>query len=180
MKKGIFAFIGLVLGPVMSCNHGGNLKVHKDSENRIMQKEDGTLSLKLEKAGMYYDMVNPENNTADWEIVISKPGRFGVWLTSATRDTSHLRYNNSVRISLLDDLLEALPLCDKIFRISNDVQYPYFRADSYMGSVTVSESGEYHLQVISDKILAQREVLKNSAQVEDIQLLSVELTPLTR
>lgn len=149
------------------------IKKEVKAENRIMQKEDGSLSLTLDNAGRYCDVTNPSNNTADWNIVISKPGRFKVWLTSATKDTSDLRYHDSVKISLLDVRLEGNPLVDKIVRNSNEVSYPYFRADSYMGSVYVSEPGEYNLQVISDKVIGP-------SSVSETKLMAVTLTPEAR
>jgi hypothetical protein len=134
----------------------------------------------LDKAECYSDIVNPSNNTADWNIVISKPGRFKVWLSSATKDTSDLNYANSVRISLLDDRLEVNPACDKIVRNSSDVHYPYFRADSYMGSIYVSEPGEYNIQLISEKVIAKNAESHNTSLADDTKLMSVILTPSTR
>ena len=177
MKRvSIACFIALALIPVWSCRHTENIKVVKETENRILQQEDGTVSLKLDKAGRYCDQVNPSNNTADWDIVISKPGRFKVWLSSATKDTSNLKYGNPVKISLLDDQLEVKPLADRIVLNSDEVQYPYFRADSYVGSVYVSEPGEYNLQVISDKVIVRTPGAVSQA---DTELLSVLLTPTT-
>jgi hypothetical protein len=181
MKRSILPyFIGLVIIPVWSCGHLQNTKVLNDAENRILQQNDGTISLILDKAACYSDIVNPSNNTADWNIVISKPGRFKVWLSSATKDTSDLNYANSVRISLLDDRLEVNPACDKIVRNSSDVHYPYFRADSYMGSIYVSEPGEYNIQLISEKVIAKNAESHNTSLADDTKLMSVILTPSTR
>ena len=181
MKQSILPyFIGLVIIPVWSCGHLGSTKVINDAENRILQQNDGTISLILDKAECYSDIVNPSNNTADWNIVISKPGRFKVWLSSATKDTSDLNYANSVRISLLDDRLEVNPACDKIVRNSSDVHYPYFRADSYMGSIYVSEPGEYNIQLISEKVIAKNAESHNTSLADDTKLMSVILTPSTR
>lgn len=181
MKRKILPyFIGLVIIPVWSCGHLGVTKDLNDAENRILQQNDGSVSLVLDKAACYNDVVNPSNNTADWNVVISKPGRFKVWLSSATKDTSDLNYANSVRISLLDDQLEVNPAIDKIVRNSSDVHYPYFRADSYMGSVYVSEPGEYNIQLISEKVIAKNAVSHNTALVDDTKLMSVMLTPITR
>jgi len=180
MKRGISAFwVGSVLITIWSCSHTGSTKGQKESENRILQQNDGTISLILDKAACYSDVVNPSNNTADWNVVISKPGRYKVWLSSATKDTSDLNYANSVRISFLDDQLEATPACDKIVRNSNDVHYPYFRADSYMGSVYVSEPGEYNIQLISEKVIAKN-TESHTTLAEGTKLMSVMLTPITR
>jgi hypothetical protein len=180
MKRGILTFLtGLGLITVWSCSHIGNTKDSKDAENRILQQNDGTISLILDKAACYSDVKNPTNNTADWNVVISQPGRYKVWISSATKDTSDLNYTHSVRISLLDDQLIANPACDKIVRNSNEVHYPYFRADSYMGSVYISEPGEYNIQLISEKVIARNSELHNTF-ANDTKLISVILTPITR
>jgi hypothetical protein len=152
-------------------------KDSKESENRILQQEDGIVSLNLDKAGFYCDLADPSNNTADWNVVISKPGRFKVWLSSATKDTLDLNYADSVRISLLDNQLLVKPSCDKIVQNSSEVNYPYFRADSYMGTVYFSEPGEYNIQVISEKVTAKTARSQNTSVADDTKLMSVILTP---
>jgi hypothetical protein len=181
MRKGLIGYcIGIVMITCWSCSHTGNRSDQKEADNRILQQNDGTVSLIIDKAERYCDVANPSNNTADWSVVISKPGRFKVWLSSATKDTSTLNYAHSVRISLLDDHLEANPACDKIVRNSEDVDYPYFRADSYMGSVYVSEPGEYNIQVISEKIVSKEAESKKALVADDTKLMSVILTPMVR
>ena len=85
-----------------------------------------------------------------------------------------------MKISLLDNQLEASPACDKIVRNSVDVHYPYYRADSYMGSVNVTEPGEYNIQVISEKVIAKTAESQNTSATGDAKLMSVILTPTTR
>jgi hypothetical protein len=80
----------------------------------------------------------------------------------------------------MDDQLEVNPVCDKIVRNSSDVHYPYFRADSYMGSIYVSEPGEYNIQLISEKVIAKRAESLNTSLADDTKLMSVILTPITR
>jgi hypothetical protein len=154
-----------------SCGHIGNTRQQREADNRILQQKDGTVSLILDKAARYADASNPSNNTADWSVVISTPGRYKVWLSSATKDTSNLRYANSVKISLQDDRLEANPACDKIVRNSSEVNYPYFRADSYMGSIYFAEPGEYNIQVISEKVLAKGEETQINSLAADTRLM---------
>jgi hypothetical protein len=179
-RKSIGCIIILTVIVLWSCGRNNSTNDTKDSENRVVQQDNGIVSLTLAKAGCYCDKVNPSNNTADWNFVISKPGRFKVWLSSATKDTSDLRYANSVRISLLDNHLEVNPACDKIIQNAEEVQYPYFRADSYVGSVYVSEPGEYNIQVISDKVVEGSAGAQGSVQANDTRLMSVILTPATR
>lgn len=116
------------------------------AEKRILQQEDGTISLKVDNADCYHDMVNPSVNTAEWNVVVSKTGRFNIWLSSATKDTTNLKYKNSVKLSILDNRFEANPGCDKIVQNSKDVVYPYFRADSFMGSLYIQDTGLFNIQ----------------------------------
>ena len=181
MKSRVVVFLGsLSLILIWSC--GNQVSESRDGEanNTIVQQEDGTVSLKLEKAECYHDATNPSNNTADWNVVISKPGRFKVWLTSATKDTADLSYTSSVKVNILDDHLEVDPAVDKIVQNSGDVPSSYFRADSYVGSFYVPEPGEYNIQVISDKVMAKNAGSKSNPQVDDTMLMSVILTPAIR
>jgi len=171
---------GLVLVLAASCGQQGSTKGTEEAGNRIVQQADGTIALKLEKAVCYNDVKNPSNNTADWNVVISKPGRFKVWLSSATRDTSKLRYSNSVKVNILDDHMEVTPAVDKIIKHAEDVPSSYFRADSYVGSFYVSEPGEYNIQVISDKVVARDGSGKDIPQIDETMLMSVILTPAIR
>lgn len=172
--------IGIVL--FYSC---GNSGVQKESKNiavhdKILQQADGTISLKVEKADCYQDKVNPSSNTAEWSVLVSKSGRFNVWLSSATKDTTDLKYSNSVRLSILDNRIEARPACDKIIHNSSEVAYPYFRADSFLGSLYIQDTGLYNIQIISEKILPG-DIKKDEASGSDnSKLLSVFLTPTTR
>jgi hypothetical protein len=150
------------------------------AENSILQEKDGTISLKVEKAELYHDMVNPASNTAEWSVFVSKSGRFNVWLSSATKDTTDLRYNNSVMLSIRENRIEKRPECDKVFQSSTDVSYPYFRADSFMGSLYIQDTGLYSIQVISEKILPKDYKASAEKTEDNSKLLSVFLTPVTR
>lgn len=178
MSRKVFTIFSMVVLLVWSCGHkSGSESV---SENAVIQQSDGTLALNLEKATRYSDMVNPSSNTAEWNVVVSKPGTFKVWLSSATKDTTDLSYANSVKISLQDKLLEVVPECDKVVLNSENVSFPYFRADSYVGSLYISEPGEYSIQVISEKVLSKEAMSNTASGADDTRLMSVILTPLTR
>ncbi len=183
MRRDVFVWM-IIAGVVFlySCNSGIKKNEDKkiDAENKILQQEDGTISLKVDKAECYSDMVNPSSNTAEWNVVVSKSGRFNVWLSSATKDTTNLQYKNSVMLSILDNRLEARPACDKIIQNSSDVTYPYFRADSFMGSLYIRDTGLYNIQVISEKIIPKDYKDSKSCATENTRLLSVFLTPITR
>lgn len=178
MSRKVFTIIGMVVLLAWSC--GSNKDQSGVSENAVVQKADGTLSLDVDKATCYSDKINPASNTAEWNVVVSKPGTFRVWLSSATKDTTKLSYSNSVKLSLLDKFLEVNPVCDKVVRNSGDVSLPYYRADSYMGSLYISEPGEYSIQVISEKVMPKEAVHLEPSASDDTRLMSVILTPLSR
>jgi hypothetical protein len=165
-----------------ACNNAGNQKLNTSDvvENRILQQDDGSISLNVDKADCYHDMVNPASNTAEWNVVVSKTGRFNVWISSSTKDTTNLKYNNKVLLSILDNRLEAHPKCDKIFLNSTDVSLPYFRADSFMGALYIQDTGLYNIQLISEKIIPDNYSGTEAGGSDDSRLLSVFLTPITR
>lgn len=174
----MFTIIGVIVLLAWSC--GSNTDQNSVSENAVVQEADGTLALDMDEATRYSDDVNPASNTAEWNVVVSKPGTFRVWLSSATKDTTKLSYSNSVKLSLLDKFLEVNPVCDKVVLNSGEVSLPYYRADSYMGSLYISEPGEYSIQVISEKVLPKEAELSEDMTTEDTRLMSVILTPLSR
>jgi hypothetical protein len=177
---GLLILTGILL--FYSCKNSGEKKETKNKivQNKILQQSDGTISLKVDKADCYQDMLNPSSNTAEWNVVVSKSGRFNVWLSSATKDTTDLKYNNSVMLSILDNRIEARPACDKIIHNSSDVTYPYFRADSFLGSLYIQDTGLYNIQIISEKIVPKDIKKAESSGSDNSKLLSVFLTPITR
>lgn len=182
MRRNIFVWL-MLLGIILfeSCNNSVKPDINKkiNAENKILQQKDGTISLKVVNAECYHDMVNPASNTAEWKVFVSKSGRFNVWLSSATKDTTDLQYQNSVMLSILDSRLESRPECDVIIQNSIDVAYPYFRADSFMGSLFIQDTGLYNIQIISEKIIPQDYKNVDSSSKENSKLLSVFLTPIT-
>jgi hypothetical protein len=182
MGRKICGFLILIVVVLLnSCGNSGEQKVlvSKVVQNKILQQKDGTISLKVDKADCYQDKVNPSSNTAEWSVLVSKSGRFNVWLSSATKDTTDLKYKNSIKLNILDNRLEVKPACDKIFRNSTDVTFPYFRADSFLGSLYIQDTGLYNIQIISEKIVA-RDINKASGpDSENSKILSVFLTPST-
>jgi hypothetical protein len=161
-----------------SCNNSETTTT--SSVDKINQKEDGTIELQIEKAACYNDIANPSCNTAEWNIVVSKPGRYKVWVSSATVDTMDLQYNSSVKISLQDERIDVRPKRDRIVLNASNIKYPYFRADSYMGTFYIQDPGEYSIQVISEKVIAQTNNNQGSAETIHTKLMSVFLTPITR
>lgn len=180
MKRNFIVWM-LLIGVTLlsSCNSAA--KSDKEeilvADNRILQQEDGTISLKVDNAECYHDMVNPSSNTAEWNVVVSKSGRFNVWLSSATKDTTDLKFENSVLLSIRDNRIETRPMCDRVVQEATDVSDPYYRADSYMGSLYIQDTGVYNVQVISDKIVPKDYRSSGSSSDDETKILSVFLTP---
>ena len=173
------ALIGVVF--FYSCNNeAGKSNNQLISDNQVLQQADGSISLKVDNADCYSDLSNPSSNTAEWDVLITKSGRFDVWLSSATKDTTKLEYKNPVLLSIHDNRLEMHPECDKVVHNSSDVSYPYFRADSFMGSLYIQDTGHYNIQIISDKIIPQEDINDESSLSESSKILSVLLTPVNR
>jgi hypothetical protein len=143
-----------------------------------LQQQDGIISLQVNKADTYHDANEPGSNTAEWSVVVSKSGRYDVWLSSATRDTTRLNYQSAVMLSIKDDMLEARPSIDKVIQNSSEVTLPYYRADSFIGSLYIKDTGVYNIQVISDMIVPE-DVNENDVTPdnEETKLISVSFTP---
>lgn len=156
-----------------------NISNKVESENKILQQNDGTISLRVDKAECYHDMSNPSSNTAEWNVFISKSGRFNVWMSSSTKDTTNLQYHSPVLLSILDNRLEVQPTCDKVVKNATEVSFPYFRADSYIGTLYIQDTGLYNIQMISEKIIPDNYKSDNSS-FNDSRLLSVSFNPVTR
>ena len=183
-RRSIYLTVVIILSAltVYSCSNSGSdvSDARKGDVTTIKQQEDGTIALKLEKAICYNSERDPSCNTAEWNFVVSKPGRYNVWLSSATTDTMNLQYKNSVKINVNEERLEAKPVGDKIVLDAKEVRYPWYRADSYMGSVIIQEPGEYSMQVISEKVIPQKEKQEMSGISGNTKMMSVILTPMTR
>lgn len=180
MKQNLLVLASLITFLLWNCGHKSDNKGIISGDNIILQQADGTVSLKLDNAACYSDIQDPSSNTAEWEMSISKTGRYKIWLSSATRDTLSLGYKNAVKIHLLENQLEVNPVCDKIVRNSKDISYPYYQADSYVGSVYIQEPGIYSIQVISEKVLSKELREQTASLSAPTKLMSVILEPLTR
>ena len=180
--KFYLAIISILMVITASCSNSGSVEEgrSKSSVNTIIQQDDGTISLDISKASCYNNSADPSSNTAEWSFVVSKPGRYNVWLSSATTDTLNLNYNTSVKITLLDERLEVKPVGDKIVLDTRDVRRPYFRADSYMGSFYIQDPGEYTIQLISEKVAPEAMASEGEKESASTKLMSVILTPMTR
>jgi len=180
MKIKNLVYFGLASILLWSCSSQSDNGKDKIAGDVSVQQESGLVSLRLASASYYQDVTDPSNNTAEWNVFISKPGGYKVWLSSATTDTVNLGYLNSVKVDLPDNLFEVVPACDKIMKDPDDVSYPSYRADSYAGSVYFNEPGEYKIQVISDKVMPKESVNQKKSMAERSKLMAVILSPTTR
>lgn len=165
---------------LISCGNSTNSgeAAGNSSGKVIKQRDDGTISLNLDKADRYSDVKNPSCNTAEWNVVVKRSGRYNVWLSSVTKDTNDLRYRNSVMISVQDNQIVGKPECDRIIQSSSDINYPWFRADSFMGAMYIKDTGIFHIQVNSEQILPDNYNTELSGG-ELAKLISVSFTPAT-
>lgn len=176
MRKIFFIFMtiaGVYL--LNSCADNSTREPVSDS-GKILQHPDGTISLNLDNADCYANIDDRSDNTAEWNVVVSKSGRYNVWITSATLDTTDLKYKNPVMVNIQDKMIQAKPDCDKIIANSSEVPKPYFRADSFIGSLYLQDTGQFYVQVTSEMILPKE--FANLSSAEDIaKLISVSFTP---
>ncbi len=182
MKPDTGIIIAMVLIISGSCIKSGSNKSDAGSETgKIVQQEDGTISLTMEKAAFYQNKIDPSLNTAEWNFVVSKPGRYNVWLSSITHDTMNLGYKNTVKIDLNnDERLEARPIGNKIVKDVKNFDDSYFRADSYMGSFYIQTPGEHSIQVISEKVISSENMFNRDSAPQGTMIVSVFLEPKTR
>jgi hypothetical protein len=184
IMRNIFFIVALfiVAFNIISCSNSANNKANsKTTDSHIVkQLDDGTINLLIEKAFCYNNESNPSYNAAEWNLLVTKSGRYEVWLSSATIDTLDLQYNNLVTISLQDKQLNVRPISNKIILNAKGVKYPYFRADSYVGEFYIQDPGEYSVQLISEKVIAESNTARSSGVLDHTKVLSVFMTPMTR
>jgi hypothetical protein len=148
---GVFALAALI--GITSCKQEGSSadSGNQDRSDKIAAN-DGGVVLRIEDADLLQVDYNPQYNTAEWQFTVKEPGRYDVWLSSLTCDTSHLRYEDNVIITAGDTRLAKRPVGDQIVMDDKSVSKPWYRADSHMGSIFFSQPGEYQVQVISDRV----------------------------
>jgi hypothetical protein len=182
LRNSVISISAIVMLAVSSCGNTGTKseKSENESTNKVTQLADGTINLGIENAFCYNNETNPSINAAEWDLVVTKSGRYNVWLSSATIDTLDLQYNSNVTLNLQDKQLNVKPVTSKIVLNASEVKYPYFRADSFLGELYIQEPGEYTVQLISDKVIAQTSPQSASKPLNHTKVLSIFLTPLTQ
>lgn len=180
--KGLLRTFGIftlaVLFGLSSCNHDGqNSGLIEQGKNHGAQAGNEGVVLLIADADLIQLENKPQYNTAEWLFRVDKPGRYDVWLSSITLDTTSLNYADDVIITAGETRLAKRPVGDQIITQDKSVSQPWYRADSHMGSVYFSRPGEYPIQVISDKVEAHTADLSQISQDEQILINSVILKP---
>ncbi|MFZ0472735.1 MAG: hypothetical protein WAL94_08975 [Bacteroidales bacterium] len=151
MKK-FLAFTLVVVVGLTACNDNGKSINNKSVKNDKTVAREGGVTLLITDADLIEVDSNPRCNTAEWNFTVQDAGRYDVWLSSLTCDTSHLRFTDLVTITAGDERIEKKPVGDEIVN-DKSVSQPWYRADSHMGSIFFKEPGVYQVQVISDRVM---------------------------
>lgn len=180
MKKifnGITVLAIAVLVGFASCGNEGKGNVAKDKEKGDAAANGEGVVLMIADADLIEVDGNPQYNTAEWVFMVEKPGRYDVWLSSLTLDTTQLHYAENVVITAGETKLTKKPVGDQIVTEDKSVKEPWFRADSHMGSIFFSKPGEYPVQVISDRVEAHGNDLSQLSTEKHTLINSVILKP---
>ena len=182
MKK-VFLSVVAVCAVVFSVGCNREPKAETEvlpSENEVVQQSDGNIFLDIDDAYLLSDEMNPSRNTAEWRFKVKSTGRYEVWLTSLTRDTMDLHYDIPVIVTFEDKRISEKPVGNEIILDDRDVQKPYYRADSRIGSIYIEDPGQYNIQIISDKLRAGTTAAQSTIQGSQTILKSLILKPLTQ
>ena len=173
MKRIFFAAVvfGVAISSgLTSCKHDSGLNGQEGKNRKGATAVEGeAVVLSIGEAELIEIDYNPQYNTAEWLFKVEKPGRWDVWLSSLTIDTTRLHFAKNVIITAGETKLEKKPVSDRIVTEDKSITGPWYRADSHMGSVFFSKPGEYQVQVISDKVVAHS---------SDLSLVSIDKQPL--
>jgi len=143
-----------------------------------VKEDNGSgFTLLLKDASLLQVDSNPEYNTAEWSFTVKQPGRYDIWLSSLTCDTSNVLFASDVTITAGDTRIEKKPVSDQIITDDASVKSPWVRADSHMGSVFFSEPGEYQVQVISDRVVPSASEEKTAKTNNQTLIKSLILKP---
>jgi hypothetical protein len=175
--NGITVLSIAVLVGFASCGNEGKSNVANDNGKGDAAANGEGVVLLIADADLIEVDGNPQYNTAEWVFRVEKPGRYDVWLSTLTLDTTQLRYAENVVITAGETKLAKKPVGDQIVTEDKSVKEPWFRADSHMGSIFFSKPGEYPVQVISDRVEAHGNDLSQISLEKHTLINSVILKP---
>ncbi|MCU0457677.1 MAG: hypothetical protein MUE37_01115 [Bacteroidales bacterium] len=133
-----------------SCRNESNQN-GQDGKAGIVVNGKG-IELNIAEAELIQVEDRPQYNTAEWLFIIEEPGRYDVWLSSLTVDTTQLLFTDKVIITAGETKLEKKPVSDRVVTDETGIKAPWYRTDSHMGSILFAKPGEYNVQVISDRV----------------------------
>jgi hypothetical protein len=171
-----FLAVAVFLG-LSSCNNDNQNSNSGNGRNEADDVKRDSIVLSIAEAELIEVDDKPQYNTAEWLFTVDKPGRYDVWLSSLTVDTTKLQFGDDVIITAGETKLEKKPVSDLVVTEDNSIKEPWYRADSHMGSVFFSKPGEYQVQVISDKVGPYISDLSNLSVTEHTLINSVILKP---
>ncbi len=173
---GLFAIAAILC--LSSCKNGGdNAGLDEHGKVRGASGKDGGIELRIAEAYLLQVDERPQYNTAEWLFRVDKPGRYDVWLSTLTLDTTQLHFEDNVVITAGETRLDKKPVRDEIVTEDKSVSAPWYRADSHMGSIFFSKAGEYPVQVISDRVERHATDLSQIGKDEHTLINSVILKP---
>ncbi len=173
--------LGLVMAfPMTACNsNGGEGKEKNKSKTEQTAGEAEGVVLRISDADLMQVDSNPQYNTAEWHFTVDKAGRYDVWLSSLTCDTTSLQFSDSVTITAGDSRITRRPVTDEVITDDRSIKEPWYRADSHMGSIFFSKPGEYQVQVISDRVIKLTSDLSDMSIDKRTLINSLILKPMT-
>jgi len=175
-RIGVIAILAVV--SMTGCKDNKSTAVDKTGNNDNNVAREGGVTLLITDADLIEVDSNPRYNTAEWNFTVKDAGRYDVWLSSLTCDTSHLRFNDLVTITAGDARIEKKPVGDEIVTDDKSVKEPWYRADSHMGSIFFKEPGTYQVQVISDRVMTHSSDLSKLSVDKHTLINSLILKPM--
>jgi hypothetical protein len=175
-RIGVIAILAIL--SVTGCKDNKSTVVDKTGKNENNVAREGGVTLLITDADLIEVDSNPRYNTAEWNFTVKDAGRYDVWLSSLTCDTSHLRFNDLVTITAGDERIEKKPVGDEIVTDDKSVKQPWYRADSHMGSIFFKEPGTYQVQVISDRVMTHSSDLSKLSVDKHTLINSLILKPM--
>ncbi|MDZ7738252.1 MAG: hypothetical protein U5K32_04095 [Bacteroidales bacterium] len=144
----------------------------------IREQEDGSIVLDLEQAYLLQDSLHPDMNTAEWFFRIESRGRYELWLSSFTKDTMDLHYEDPVIVNFEHRRIRANPVGNEIILNTPGTGEDYYRADSRLGSLYIDSPGDYSIQIVSAKV-RPCEALSERTGLRHTEIRSLILKPMT-
>ncbi|MDZ7739994.1 MAG: hypothetical protein U5K32_13200 [Bacteroidales bacterium] len=160
------------------CTNKNSDDLDKQTVPEITEQEDGSIVLDLEKAYLLQDSLHPDMNTAEWSFRVESRGRYELWLSSFTKDTMDLHYDDPVIVNFEHKRIRANPVGNEIILDTPGTGEDYYRADSRIGSLYIDSPGGYSIQIVSAKVRPCENIYERTG-LRHTELRSLILKPMT-